>query len=989
MLEGDRAGEGLVASPFYPAAPDPAFSSLFPLVEEGPPEILKSFRVGPPNPLPRPLAASRVFFVLLLSVGAAVASLLVLCFRSFRSRGATEGRQVRSLAGQGDSGSPPEYNDHEPFSFDTHEACLDVGGQRGYAPPDPQPPPSTENETTSSILSEPQEEVLPSELQELLDALLQTAPSPSPEDGLPLLGLTAQGSDHWSGEQAEASPAFWGPLGAPLAPVATPPIPPHEGLQGASASPALHVQHQQHWPNSSKAAAAAAAAADEARGASSLPFLKKDEDEQPPPSEEDSGDTGEAPSKILSELKDEVSPSELQELLDALLQTAPSPSPEDGLPLLGLTAQGSDHWSGEQAEASPAFWGPLGAPLAPVATPPIPPHEGLHGASASPALHVQHQQHWPNSSKEAAAAAAAADEARGASSLPFLKKDEDEQPPPSEEDSGDTGEAPSKILSELKDEVSSSELQELLDALLQAAPSPSPQDGPHLLGLTAQGSDHWSGEQAEASPAFWGPLGAPLAPVATPPIPPHEGLQGASASPALHVQHQQHWPSSSKAAAAADEARGASSLPFLKEDEDEQPPPSKKARRDADVASGYRPLHEGLRQMPWQAQQQQQQQQQEQQQQQQQQEQQQQQQQEQQQQEQQQQQQQQQQHIFPGSAHAETPPTETPAHGQSTQSGLLASSPDGVSSLSGVFPLMPRAAEASGSSQASTSRASSQDTQVLQPASSRPHSLEVGQSSISVTLHTGERVVFPHPPLPTPPNSPLHYRLPLVPPEAVQTHFITRAAIMSYCCGSIWEPLGLIRAKLRKAVLDTVEVTQVVAACQQLVKYLVAKHTTPVRHLKASVAIDRLAMRFLCFEALVNCIQLIGPSMKPEEWFPDLVAQVPTSYAPLIIQTTPTALFNVHMTGWLTKALNQLKSGTRPSLQLTRAIKRGLFCSFNSPLFLRRTYWEAWQKDYKQVSISAQVRFGLYVRCSGSSKPFDCLVETRLSSADAVSPFSS
>ncbi|KAL8446167.1 hypothetical protein Emag_004797 [Eimeria magna] len=253
-----------------------------------------------------------------------------------------------------------------------------------------------------------------------------------------------------------------------------------------------------------------------------------------------------------------------------------------------------------------------------------------------------------------------------------------------------------------------------------------------------------------------------------------------------------------------------------------------------------------------------------------------------------------------------------------------------------------------GSPQASTTRQSPEVSADTGESLMQPSSLEVVDGSISVVLETGEKITFPHPPIPTPPDTPLHYRLPLVQPGAVKTQLLIHAAFPIYSAGRIWSLLDEIRVRLRKPVLTTADVTHLMAVCQHVLKYLLTKQTAVLKSVVGSRAVERLSMRYLCLEALVNCIQLIGPAMKPEEWFPQLVSKIHADFVPTWLRGTPETNFNNHLATILTRALTELKAGRRPSLELTEEIKRMLFPKKSAPALFRPRHWDSWRSDFEE-----------------------------------------
>ncbi|KAL8452864.1 hypothetical protein Emed_001162 [Eimeria media] len=207
----------------------------------------------------------------------------------------------------------------------------------------------------------------------------------------------------------------------------------------------------------------------------------------------------------------------------------------------------------------------------------------------------------------------------------------------------------------------------------------------------------------------------------------------------------------------------------------------------------------------------------------------------------------------------------------------------------------------------------------------QPSGPQVGDGLLTVKLHTGETISFAHPPLPTPPNAPPHYRLPLVRPEVIRRHFSISEALVSGIIGSIWGHLNPIRRLFLKPELSIEDVNELVVRTQSVVRHMMTKYQSPVTNLDPTRAKQKLGLRFLGFEVLVIAIQLLGPAMHPEDWFPHLVAAVPTDYQNTSYINTAAAVVNVRLAEMLAEALEQLKRGLRPSLMLTTEIKILLF----------------------------------------------------------------
>ncbi|KAL8440697.1 hypothetical protein Emag_007812 [Eimeria magna] len=245
----------------------------------------------------------------------------------------------------------------------------------------------------------------------------------------------------------------------------------------------------------------------------------------------------------------------------------------------------------------------------------------------------------------------------------------------------------------------------------------------------------------------------------------------------------------------------------------------------------------------------------------------------------------------------------------------VSASADVIPSTSGVSAL-----KQSASSQETTSIEFKSGAPQAQPGGS-----EVGKGFLTVTLKTGETISFAHPPLPTPPDAPPHYRLPVVRPEVIRRRFRITEALTAGDNSNIWAHLNVVRKLLLQPALNRGDAKELVIRSQSLVRYMLTKYRSPVAPADHSRAKEKMSVRFLGFEALVNAVQLLGPAMHPEQWFPHLVAAVPTDYQNTSPINSLATYMNVHLIEKLAEGLKELKKGRRPSATLTTEIKTLLF----------------------------------------------------------------
>ncbi|KAL8452872.1 hypothetical protein Emed_001170 [Eimeria media] len=240
----------------------------------------------------------------------------------------------------------------------------------------------------------------------------------------------------------------------------------------------------------------------------------------------------------------------------------------------------------------------------------------------------------------------------------------------------------------------------------------------------------------------------------------------------------------------------------------------------------------------------------------------------------------------------------------------------------------------------------------------QPSSVSISDGFLTIRRSTGETVSFAHPPLPTPATAPAHYRLPLVPREAIRTRFRIEQALVGFIHRQPWIHLNAAWKLLQRPVLNSEQVEELVFRCQHLVRHLLTKHRLSVTHIDPSRAKSSLSMRFLIFEILVNSIQMLGPAMNPQDWFFQLVASVPTDPRPKVKIVSPTAFLNSRVTELLGEGLEELKHGRRPSMELTNEIKHFLFSPDSAPRSFPEWLKAAWRPTFQKPKTEDELGEG-------------------------------
>ncbi|KAL8269932.1 hypothetical protein Esti_006162 [Eimeria stiedai] len=172
-----------------------------------------------------------------------------------------------------------------------------------------------------------------------------------------------------------------------------------------------------------------------------------------------------------------------------------------------------------------------------------------------------------------------------------------------------------------------------------------------------------------------------------------------------------------------------------------------------------------------------------------------------------------------------------------------------------------------------------------------------------------------------------YYRLPGVEagakPRAVNEAFVFTPNNYSH---PVHKTLEDMRNLMLLPLLNQDQLNELVAGAEQLANFLVTSHRRGLNLLPLVKAVDELAYRYLCFDAIVCALQLAGPELNPSSWWKRLTLMIPTDYAPRVIRMSSRGPHFLSLTNRLCSALALLKRRTRPAALETISLKRDLFC---------------------------------------------------------------
>lgn len=226
-----------------------------------------------------------------------------------------------------------------------------------------------------------------------------------------------------------------------------------------------------------------------------------------------------------------------------------------------------------------------------------------------------------------------------------------------------------------------------------------------------------------------------------------------------------------------------------------------------------------------------------------------------------------------------------------------------------------------------------------------PYILHPGYSSILIV-----RPSVPPPPVPDftrkAPIIHLYYRIPVLEAGVVVPVFDAAAAFCkpavapkAYACLLNARNL-LVREKLKNT-----EVKYLLDTAAHIIKSLLYANEGPADR-RPNKAIRKLGKRYLLMDALISIVQTLGPSMKADQWWPELATRIPSDYVALIKRPNQSVRsFTIEgIAESLSAALRTLKKGIRPSITETLSLKRALFGKTAISEFKEKR-WDPWRQD--------------------------------------------
>ncbi|KAL8455635.1 hypothetical protein Emag_000565 [Eimeria magna] len=220
-------------------------------------------------------------------------------------------------------------------------------------------------------------------------------------------------------------------------------------------------------------------------------------------------------------------------------------------------------------------------------------------------------------------------------------------------------------------------------------------------------------------------------------------------------------------------------------------------------------------------------------------------------------------------------------------------------------------------------------------------------------LQAVDSFALPEPASLTPLDTHLYYRLPVLQPGLISEEFNARRAFSPGRIACPHAHLLEVHRLLAQPVVTASEAVLIIKACEEIANFLLHKHRASVQEKKPSVAANRLARRYLSLEAIFCAIQVIGPPMRAETWWRELLQFIPTDYqfsTKFLARKTRGARLAFR----LSSALASLKHGIRPSMETTVQLKRDIFTCKDYEFGITHEKWDPWRKDDDGAEGSAQ-----------------------------------
>ncbi|CDJ47152.1 hypothetical protein EBH_0014900 [Eimeria brunetti] len=202
----------------------------------------------------------------------------------------------------------------------------------------------------------------------------------------------------------------------------------------------------------------------------------------------------------------------------------------------------------------------------------------------------------------------------------------------------------------------------------------------------------------------------------------------------------------------------------------------------------------------------------------------------------------------------------------------------------------------------------------------------------------------------TTPRSPTEhpfYNTPVLEPGAVAKPFsLLHARRVGPRADTLGFALRFMHSLIVRDTLYSVDLNAFVGKMEALAGYLLHFHMKPVLGKFPQECCKVLGLRYLVLDTLFVGSTILAETGQDCSWWAELVENVPNR-----VDLSSNKSYgdqyqaNVYLATELSKAIQQLKQGTRPSREKTILLKRLMFCKVTSPPYFKRREWDLWRAD--------------------------------------------
>ncbi|KAL8442427.1 hypothetical protein Emag_006465 [Eimeria magna] len=195
------------------------------------------------------------------------------------------------------------------------------------------------------------------------------------------------------------------------------------------------------------------------------------------------------------------------------------------------------------------------------------------------------------------------------------------------------------------------------------------------------------------------------------------------------------------------------------------------------------------------------------------------------------------------------------------------------------------------------------------------------------------------------------YRLPETPVSLSLPALKYESGLGFESAGSLPRMLNSLQKFLAKTSLTKEEALALQKQAEELFHHAQHSMTDPIGGTMASKFDVPMSKRFLAADLLWSVCKVLGPSMKKEHWWNQLMDKMladPHHWPPADRRRTARG----QHVNRLLAAFRLYRAGERPAAQEVVEIKRAIFCGSKAPYFFRKRAWDSWRNLEDQYAAA-------------------------------------